>query len=123
MKKGWKRNVSIIIGVIVILGMVVTTFLTVKPVSTDPFQAKIEDTAVKAFSKVTVSKTDIGKSKYPTAAKYVLYESGKNVSAVVDLGKPVILFPAKKSGDKVQVKLFKTDGKNEVGIVSLSLKD
>lgn len=123
MKKGWKRNVSIIIGVVVIVGMLATTFLTVRPKNTAPFVAKVEATAVKAFSKVTVTITDTGKSKYPNVSKYALCENGKSITATADLGKPVALFPAKKAGDKVEIKLLKSDGKTEVGTVSLSLTE
>ncbi|KYH34459.1 hypothetical protein CLTEP_16110 [Clostridium tepidiprofundi DSM 19306] len=69
---------------------------------------------------VTVNLTEKGKKDYPKAYKYQVYYKGQLASAVEKLGRPTTVFPARKSGDEVEIHLLDSK-KKEIATVKTKL--
>ncbi|MBZ9688905.1 hypothetical protein G9F72_021535 [Clostridium estertheticum] len=84
-----------------------TIVVTVKADATEEiFKTTIKPsvTGVGAIGSVTL--TADGVKNFPTAKKYQIFDGVTPISAIVDLGTSTTVFPAKVTGDKVNVKLL-----------------
>lgn len=124
MKKGTRKVIFNVIIAIVTLGMVVTIFAGIKfpksgKTDKEVVVAEVAKAPVGAVAKVTL--TDIGKEQYKDAVKFQIYDGDRYISAVTPFNEKITIFPAKKDGDKVTIKLF-SNKNQELDKVQVNLK-
>ncbi|MGH4123092.1 MAG: hypothetical protein ACREV6_09210 [Clostridium sp.] len=84
---------------------------------------KVFDTTVKAATfgaAVNVTMTADGVKNFATATQYQIFDGTSAISAMSNLGTATTVFPAKVSGDKVNVKLFDANTQ-EIKVIQVAL--
>jgi len=116
-----KKRAIVIISLISIIAIVGITFIIKNNINNSK-NAAIEAYVRKApvGCAVTVNLTEEGKKNYPKAYKYQVYYKGQIASAVEKLCRPTTVFPARKSGDKVEIHLLDSK-KKEITTVKTKL--
>lgn len=125
MKKETRKKMFNVVIVIVTLGMIVTLLAGLrlsggKSSSNDLVIAEVGKAPVGSVANVNI--TEKGKTQYKDASKFQIFDGNKQISALSTFDTKITVFPAKKEGDKVDIKLFTKENK-QIAVVQVKLKE
>jgi len=124
MKKETRKKMFNIVIIIVTLGMIATLLAGLKlssgkSSSNDLVIAEVGKAPVGSVANVNI--TEKGQTQYKDASKFQIFDGNKQISALSTFDKKITIFPAKKEGDKVNIKLFTKEDK-EIAVVQVEFK-
>lgn len=116
------------IGIVAAIAMVVTMFAGIGSYfasnnnSAGNTSGKVSATVKKATLGSSVTVKLNGNKNYKTAVKYqISNEKGELISPLAPISSPTTVFPARKSGDKVNITFYDSTNK-KIGIEKVSLQ-